>query len=103
MNTRRWTAALAVATAVLVGCSNPPKSGEVTAKSYEKAYDYYTQMCVVYGKYGCTMYMPLLNHEPEHWLLEVRDDADAEHVGNVEVNADIWQRYNVGSHWPDPR
>jgi hypothetical protein len=101
--TRWWTAVAALAAAVLAGCSDPPKSGEVTAKSYEAAYDYYTSICVSYGKYGCNVSMPLLNHEPEHWVFKVRDDADPEHVGKVEVNADIFNRYDIGSHWPDPR
>ena len=40
--------------------------------------------------------------EPEDWIFKVRDDAKPDRIDKVEVNAEIWNRYDVGSHWPDP-
>lgn len=87
----------------LVGCSHPPKSGEVTAKSYEPPYTYYVNQCMSIGKDPCGMQIPIPHQEPEHWVLEVRDDADPEHVGKVRIDRESWHQYTVGSHWPDAR
>lgn len=95
-------AIIALALILPVGAcgGDPPKSGEVVNKQYSASYVYYTSMCVLYGKYGCQISIPVPITEPQHWKLKVRDDANGKERW-VEVLPEQFNRFEVGNHWPN--
>jgi hypothetical protein len=101
----RTTCFLAAALVALAGCSDPPESGYVLNKGHEAAYDWVQMICGAYGKYGCTVYVPIVQHEPEHWTLCLVDDKGSKSgtCRNREVDAATWRQYATGQHYPDPR
>lgn len=76
-----------------------PESGYVTAHKHNGSW--IEMRCTAYGKNGlCLVRMPV--DHPEEWCLTLRgDDGD---TGNRCFNdASVWDRYPVGSHYPDAR
>jgi hypothetical protein len=65
----------------LAGCKHNPTSGTIYMKATTPAHDYtYTTMfCAAYGKYGCTVWVPIIQteHIPQRW---VRRSADLRSV-----------------------
>lgn len=91
---------------MLTGCSNPPQSGRVTAKNFHQPYTWYSQMCIVNSKYGCSVWMPLRHDEPARYELCLRaDSGDTSHdkSGCFDVDPQTFAGYQVGQHYPDAR
>jgi hypothetical protein len=109
----------------LTACSEPPNSGTVYKKPYSPAGAWYSTECGQYvtvtktrvrtsydGKSSrvetytdttCVMYVHRAHPTPPSWSLCLRADDDPKHEGCFDVPESIWNRYEVGSHYPDPR
>jgi hypothetical protein len=89
----------------LAGCSDPPTSGTVTHKQYSAAYDYITYMCITYGQYGCTSYMPIFNHMPASYQICVdgTDKHGKQASGCIEMDPASYATYREGDHYPKDR
>lgn len=82
---------------VLTGCS-AISSGYITKKVYEPPYSYTTMQCVVFGKYGCTSYMPITHTNPEHWRLDLKN---RDKTGWVFVSKETFDSVKVGDIYND--
>jgi hypothetical protein len=101
---------VAAALVGLAGCSGPPpQSGYVKKLVFHDRWTetIYTQMCVAYGKYGCTVSVPVATGTVEHpplWCLLLVDDKDKKHEGELCFDKpEVYARYQPGQHYPDPR
>jgi uncharacterized protein YceK len=56
--------AVAAVTLALAGCASAPDHGVIHAKQHTDAYYYTTMICGSYGKYGCTVWIPMTNYMP---------------------------------------
>lgn len=106
------SALLLVAAALVVpvaACDGPPpKSGYVKALHFYDRWTetIYTTVCVAYGKYGCSVSVPVATGQVEHppqWCLLLVDDKDKKHEGEVCMDPGTYAKYQVGMHYPDPR
>lgn len=116
---------------LLASCGKPaPTAGYVVEKQYVPARDWvdhapiYIHHCLtipytystgsgmsrhtVYSsRQRCTSTLMGWNsiprHEDRYWRLELKDDADAKHLGWRDVTEVEYQRYEVGAHYPDSR
>mgnify|MGYP003545184028 CR=1 FL=1 len=100
---------------VLLGCGEPaPDTGVVRDKQYFPEYDthYTTSQCYAYDKNGsCTVSMPVDNvvHHDEAWKLylencdEVKDGKRICRRGWRAVDPETYNKYRVGTHYPDPQ
>lgn len=119
--TRRLAAvALAAVLAVgLVGCAESVTTGTVIDHHYEGPYSTTSLMCMSYGKYGCTSWVPLTTHHDESWWLTLQDCSkldpedrpprttqvryeECEH-GDVEVSSTDYANTRFGTWWPPLR
>lgn len=68
-------AVVLAAIALLAGCSSrgPLTSGVVIGHEHNGAYDSTTMICSIYGKYGCTLYVPITTHHNEAWRVHLRE------------------------------
>jgi hypothetical protein len=95
VNARRGLLAFVVATLAACGA---PDAGTVTGHGHNGSW--VEMRCAVYGKNGlCTVYMPVTH--PEEWCLTLRDGDDT--GDQCFGDATVWDRYPVGSHYPDAR
>lgn len=88
----------------LTGCAHPPTIGTVTSKKFSPSYTWTELVCIQYGKYGCSMWMPFNHTEPDAYTLCLRRDAqDTEHdeTGCWDTDPTTYARYRVGAHYPD--
>lgn len=60
---------------LLVACSHKPDfySGRVVGSGHDSASTTFVNVCVSYGKYGCTAYSLIPVHHPESWSLTVEN------------------------------
>lgn len=111
----------------LAACSQPPTSGTVTRKPYAPVGWWYSTDCGAYGsvtrtrmtsytsggrtyyrsetytEHPCIMWVQNAHRTPPNWELCLRADDDPSHTGCFDVPESTWNRYEVGSHYPDPR
>jgi len=76
----------------VAGCS-AINSGRVTGKEYETSYTYSTMQCASFGKYGCTVYVPIFHTEPEHYRLDLKN---ADKTGWVYVSKQTYDDIHIG-------
>lgn len=84
--------AIMIGVIFLTGCSSI-STGRVTAKEHTASYQYTVMICASYGKYGCTVWMPIVDTAPEEWKLELKNGTD---TGAVSVNKQTWNDIHVG-------
>lgn len=128
----RKIASAAVVAALAVGaaaCSSPPESGTVYRKPYAGVGWWYSTDCgnyatitrsrtvttydykgrangvrtQYYTETRCIMWVQHAHQTPPSWELCIRDDEDSKHEGCFDVPESTWNRYEIGSHYPDPR
>ena len=97
---RRYLAAVALAL-TLTGCGDGIDTGYVTGTTYTPPRDIMHFQCGAYDTKGlCTAQMPIWTHYPEEWRLDLRE---GDKRGWVTVDKPTYHRYDVGTHYPDPR
>lgn len=111
---RRGTGiALALLAAIsLTGCDmfEPPlESGYITSKTFNKHHlEKYsdTSYCAAYDKNGlCTNTVTIPGAwymEPDRWYFTLKSE-DGKRKDNHNVTLEIYEKYTVGMHYPDPR
>jgi hypothetical protein len=113
----------------LAGCSKPPTSGTVYKRPWQSAGFWYSTDCGMYRtviKYrtvvtydsrgrangsrsdsysetNCIMWVQHAHPTPPSWSLCLRADDNPKHTGCFGVPESTWNRYETGSHYPDPR
>lgn len=124
--------AIAVAGLTLLGaaaCSEPPSSGTVYKRPHAMAAYWYSTDCgqyvtVIrfrtvtlydargrasgsrtdsYTEHHCVMWVQTAHPTPPSWELCLRADDDPKYTGCFSVPEGTWARYEIGSHYPDPR
>lgn len=101
-------AALAAAT-LLTACEKAPESGYITSRTFNRQHQEKnpdTSMCTAYSDTGMckqTIWIPGSWYTvPDRWYLTIKSE-DGKHKGDLEVTHETYERYTVGSHYPDPR
>lgn len=123
---------VAVAAGLALGaaaCSSPPTSGTVERRPYSPVGYWYSTDCGMYAtviryrtvttydsrgrangsrtdtytEHNCVMWVQHAHQTPPNWSLCLRADDDPKHRGCFSVPEGTWARYEVGSHYPDPR
>ncbi|WP_434315879.1 hypothetical protein [Leifsonia sp. P73] len=79
----------------LTGCS-AISSGTITRKEYRPAYETSVLTCGAYGKYGCTLWIPIPEHEPASYRLDIRNGDKS---GWVDVDQTTYDQEKVGDWW----
>lgn len=123
---RRVLVAL-VAVVAAAGCSAPPTTGYVYKKPYNGESYWYSSHCAMYttavrtrsvstynskGQWSgsrletyteqvCIMTVQDRHVVPPSWELCLRADDDPKHKGCIDVPRDVWDRYDVNSHYPN--
>lgn len=113
----------------VAACSSPPESGTVYKRPYSPVGYWYSSECgqyvtvtrfrtvTTYDARGrsngartdsyterqCVMWLQVAHPTPPSWSLCLRDDKDSKRTGCFDVPESTWQRYEVGSHYPDAR
>lgn len=78
----------------------PPESGYVLKKNYYQPY--WTTQCMSYDDKGyCRSSVPL--YHDARYCLYLQDDQDKEKKGDRCVDQNTYEKYDVGSHYPDAR
>jgi hypothetical protein len=121
--------ALAGLTLGLAACSGPPESGTVFKRPYSPPGFWYSTDCAMYNtvtryrtvttydargrangsrteSYSqsvCIMWVQNAHPTRPSWSICLRDDKDSQRTGCFDVPEVTWQRYEVGSHYPDAR
>lgn len=123
---------LAVAVALLfaiAACGSVPTSGEVYKAPYTGESYWYSSHCAAYSSVQrsrttvtydakgrpngtrtsyytdtvCIMTVMDRHTNPPYWELCLKADDDPKHKGCTRVPQEVWNRYPVGSHYPDAR
>lgn len=92
----------------LAGCKHNPTSGTIYMKATTPAHDYtYTTMfCASYGKYGCMVWIPIIQteHIPQRWEICINADPGADSntkpSGCLFVDPQTYAQYQTGQHYP---
>lgn len=87
---------LAAAAVLLAGCSSLDH-GAVTGKQYEAGYWWTDSICASWGKYGCQLYIPYQEWQPECWKLDLASGKD---TGSVCVDRATWDAKHAGEQYP---
>lgn len=99
--TKRWSLTLFLVAAVsflLTACGIT--SGEIIDKHYEAPYSYTTMQCIVYGKYGCTGYMPITHHVDEKWVFTLENKEGD--TGDLAVSKQDYDNVPIGTIYTKP-
>lgn len=74
--------------------------GEVVEKSYDDPDTWTTTICVAYGKYGCSVWVPQQQSDGPHWFLTVvGEDAEGEQrEEDHEVTQTLFDMVSEGSY-----
>jgi hypothetical protein len=89
---------------MLTGCGDPPPSvGYVYAKHFYPAYYYSSNDCYAYDTKGnCSFSMWTTHYMPESFDLCLVDDKDPKHKGCFNVDIDVYEKFEVNTHFPNP-
>jgi hypothetical protein len=109
----------------LAACSSPPTSGTVYKRPWQSAGFWYSTDCAAYhtvtktrvrtsydgkssrvetyAETNCILWVQHAHPTPPSWSLCLRADDDPKHTGCLDVPESTWSRYEIGSHYPDPR
>lgn len=92
-----------VASAALAACGGPssPVRGRVTALRYDPPSDVPIMYCAGFGKYGCSVWLPMIEHNAPSWhvLIDGVDDHDKPRNGWRGVAADVYAHCAVDDHF----
>lgn len=101
-----------IVTFFVAGCEDPPSAGYITKMPYEGESYWYTSECSmstsVYDSYSktyvqrCIMWVQNRHVNPPKWEICLRADDDPKHKGCFEVPRDLYNKYQVGTHYPNP-
>lgn len=106
----------------VAGCEDPPSTGYITKMPYEGESYWYSTHCGMYHtvtsttmvKRGnsyvaststsqvCIMTVQDRHVNPPKWEICLRADDDPKHKGCFEVPRDLYNKYQVGTHYPNP-
>lgn len=89
--------AVAFIVLLLATACSAPESGDVTGHSHNESWIEYR--CTFYVKGTCTVHTPVKH--PEKFCLSLRNGDDT--GDRCFEDRSIWDRYPVGSHYPDAR
>lgn len=70
---RRMMLAVVLAVVAFAGCGegNKLEQGRILQKEYDDPDSWWTTQCVSYGKYGCSLSIPVEEHDGPHWSVRV--------------------------------
>jgi hypothetical protein len=90
----------------LAACDDAPETGYIYKMPYAGESYWYSTDCAMYGmpdKYGsrnCIMWQQTRHYNPPSWELCLTDDKDPKHRGCFDVPQDIYNKYQIGRHYP---
>lgn len=88
----------AVAILILTGCAmQSAQTGVITGKEYTPPRVSSSMVCTGYGKYGCVIWVPISDHVPARWTLDLRDGRS---TGQVDVTQLAYNSVKPGDRWP---
>lgn len=85
----------------LSACGSSLDHGVITGKHVSPEYWYTTTYCASYGKYGCRLWLPLPEHQPAQYVLDLRDPKNPKTTGSVDVDQSTWDAAKVGGMYPE--